>query len=145
MHIAKERLYLTSDKKRLVATGDKRAAFLYATIGDEIPDSAAERFGLVDGKLATGKPADDAKERAPQGDKEKKPGGTKGGDVDDLRDIKGIGNATATALLEAGIGTFVELAAVDPQNPPTTISGASESDWSAWIAAARAVVDAKAT
>ena len=47
MHIAKERLYLTSDKKRLVTTGDKRAAFLYATIGDEIPDSAAERFGLV--------------------------------------------------------------------------------------------------
>ena len=35
----------------LVAEGDPRAAFLYAAVGDEIPQSAVEKFGLVDGKL----------------------------------------------------------------------------------------------
>lgn len=50
MH-ARERLYLTADKDRLVGEGDTKAAFLYATKGDEIPDSAAAKFGLVDGLL----------------------------------------------------------------------------------------------
>lgn len=49
--IAKERLYLTEDRKRLVAEGDPKAAFLYCTPGDEIPESAAELFKLVDGGL----------------------------------------------------------------------------------------------
>lgn len=48
---AKERLYLTADKEALVRAGDDAAAFLYVNIGDEIPDSAAEMFGLVDGAL----------------------------------------------------------------------------------------------
>lgn len=50
MH-AKERLYLTAGRDRLVREGDKAAAFLYAAKGDEIPDSAAARFGLKDGRL----------------------------------------------------------------------------------------------
>ncbi len=48
---ARERLYLTADKSRVVAYGDPKAAFLYAAEGDEIPDSAVEKFGLVDGGL----------------------------------------------------------------------------------------------
>lgn len=48
---AKERLYLNAAKTAVVANGDPEAAFLYASIGDEIPDSAADRFGLVDGRL----------------------------------------------------------------------------------------------
>jgi predicted flap endonuclease-1-like 5' DNA nuclease len=144
MQTARQRLYLTGDKSRVVAEGDKRASFLFAVPGDEIPESAAARFGLVDGRLpdGKGKPGGGDKERRPEGDKEKKPGATKGGDVDDLRDIKGIGNATAKALLEAGIGTFVELAAVDPEKPPVMIAGAGEADWAAWTVAARERLEA---
>lgn len=50
MH-AKQRLYLTANRDRLVGDGHPDAAFLYATPGDEIPASAADRFGLVDGEL----------------------------------------------------------------------------------------------
>jgi len=54
--LAKERLYLNGGRNRLVRQGDKTAAFLYAAEGDEIPASAAEKFGLVDGRLkASGK------------------------------------------------------------------------------------------
>lgn len=53
--IAAEKLFLVGDKTALVREGDARAAFLYATEGDEIPADAAEMFGLIDGKL----PADD--------------------------------------------------------------------------------------
>lgn len=49
---AKERLYLTADKKTLVRDGDSRAATLYCSPGDLIPESAAAKFGLVDGLLA---------------------------------------------------------------------------------------------
>ena len=49
--IAAQRLYLTADKSALVGEGDKRTATLYAAIGDEIPAGAAEKFGLVGGKL----------------------------------------------------------------------------------------------
>lgn len=49
--ICAQRLYLTADKAAVVAEGDERAAFLYATPGDEIPASAAELFGLIDGAL----------------------------------------------------------------------------------------------
>ncbi|RVG08814.1 hypothetical protein CN234_16815 [Sinorhizobium meliloti] len=48
---AKERLFLNADKTKLVKDGDKHAAFLYAVPGDEIPESAASKFGLVDGRL----------------------------------------------------------------------------------------------
>jgi enoyl-CoA hydratase/carnithine racemase len=49
--IAAQRLFLNADKTELVGEGDERAAFLYATVGDEIPAEAAEMFGLVDGAL----------------------------------------------------------------------------------------------
>lgn len=55
MH-ARERLYLTADKQSLVGENDRNAAFLYAALGDEIPASAAEKFGLVDGRLKPAKP-----------------------------------------------------------------------------------------
>ena len=50
MH-AQERIYLTADKTMAVAAGDSQAAFLYATPGDEIPQSAADVLGIVDGKV----------------------------------------------------------------------------------------------
>jgi hypothetical protein len=46
-----QRLYLTAGSLALVAAGSKDAVTLYAVPGDEIPESAAERFGLVDGHL----------------------------------------------------------------------------------------------
>ena len=52
---ANARLYLTACATALVAAGDPRAAQLYASPGDDIPDSAAEKFGLVDGDIADGK------------------------------------------------------------------------------------------
>ncbi|MBV2147894.1 hypothetical protein KRZ98_06265 [Sphingobium sp. AS12] len=52
---ATARLYLTACATALVAAGDPRAARLYASPGDDIPDSAAEKFGLVDGDIAEGK------------------------------------------------------------------------------------------
>lgn len=56
--IAAEKLFLVADKSELVREGDDRAAFLYATPGDEIPAEMAEQFGLVDGKLPVeGEPA----------------------------------------------------------------------------------------
>lgn len=51
MQQARERLYLTADRSRLVREGDPKAAFLYAAAGDEIPASAVEKFGLVNGRL----------------------------------------------------------------------------------------------
>lgn len=54
---AKERLWLTADRARLVPEGHADAATLYAAIGDRIPDSAAARFGLADGGLPTGEEA----------------------------------------------------------------------------------------
>lgn len=51
---ATARLYLTACTTALVAAGDPRAATLYASPGDDIPDSAAEKFGLVDGDIADG-------------------------------------------------------------------------------------------
>lgn len=68
--ICAERLFFTSDKAALVREGDERAAFLFAAPGDEIPASAAEMFGIVDGKL-DGKPKAETK---PKKAAETKPG-----------------------------------------------------------------------
>lgn len=57
---ANARLYLTACATALVAAGDPRAARLYASPGDDIPDSAAEKFGLVDGDIAEGTRLSDA-------------------------------------------------------------------------------------
>lgn len=51
---AKARLFLNADRDKLLPEGHEEAAFLYAAPGDEIPDEAAERFGLVDGDLPKG-------------------------------------------------------------------------------------------
>jgi membrane protein involved in colicin uptake len=48
---AKERLFHTADKSKLVRENDAEAAFLYANTGDEIPQSAADMYGLDDGAL----------------------------------------------------------------------------------------------
>ncbi|WP_346915054.1 helix-hairpin-helix domain-containing protein [uncultured Roseibium sp.] len=126
--IAKQRLYLTADKKTAVAEGDKRAAFLYAVPGDEIPDSAAKQFGLVDGGLPKpGKPATSKDGQNPAG---------KDG-ADDLTSLKGIGKATAKVLADAGIATFQALADIDPAKPPLMIPGSGEADWTKWADAAK--------
>ncbi|MFN3990049.1 MAG: hypothetical protein ACK4IS_07305 [Erythrobacter sp.] len=49
--ICTQRLYQTADRSELVPEGDAKASFLYATPGDEIPASAVELYGLVDGAL----------------------------------------------------------------------------------------------
>ena len=49
--IAKARLFHTADKSKLVHEDNDEASFLYANTGDEIPDSASELYGLVDGDL----------------------------------------------------------------------------------------------
>lgn len=57
----RQRLYLTADRKKVVPEGDKKAASLYAVPGDEIPQSAHDLFGLVDGHLKGFDPDADAK------------------------------------------------------------------------------------
>lgn len=79
MH-ARERLYLTADKQSLVGEGSTKAAFLYAALGDEIPDSAAALFGLVDGRLkakSTEPAKPSPKKQSPAATKEKSPASDK--------------------------------------------------------------------
>lgn len=52
--IAKERLFLNASRDALFPENHAKAAFLYAAAGDEIPETAAEMFGLVDGGLPEG-------------------------------------------------------------------------------------------
>lgn len=144
---AKQRLYLTADRSKLVAEGDKRAAFLYCTLGDEIPQSAADKFGLVDGALQgseKAKPAGGNKEKKPGGGKDKKPGGDKGDKPDDVTRIKGIGAASAKALAAVGIDGFAALAAVDPSKPPEVEGLGPNVAWEAWVAEAKALTGAPA-
>lgn len=146
---AKERLYLTADRKALVREGDKRAASLYAAVGHEIPDSAAALFGLVDGKLSAkggsedgykdgGKGAD--KEKAPRPDKEKLPGEDKGagtkGAADDLTLVKFIGTTSAKALSAAGITSYAQLAEIDPAHPPKIEGMGASANWAGIVASA---------
>ena len=137
---AKERLFITSDKKRLVKEGDPKGAFLYAAPGDEIPQSAAEMFGLIDGKLpSTGggkKREDDGGDKRRKGgqDKSRKPGDNK--DQADLTEIKGIGAASAKALAAAGIDSFEKLAAIDPEAPPAVEGLGVRVAWAEWVKAA---------
>ncbi|MBA5777470.1 hypothetical protein H2509_13510 [Stappia sp. F7233] len=130
---AKERLYLTKDKSKLVGEGDLRAAFLYAAPGDEIPASAVERFGLVDGSLAKG----GKKQSAPAEDKERRGQEDKGEKGEDLSVIKGIGAAAQAALKAAGIDSFSALAAVDPASPPVVKGLSPRADWQSWVTQAR--------
>lgn len=67
LFVAKDRLWLTEDRERVVEEGDHEAFYLYAVPGDEVPIAEAERYGLVKGKKQAAKPAD--KQRKPQADK----------------------------------------------------------------------------
>ena len=51
---AKERMWWNADRTGLLPEGHKDARILYAAVGDNIPDSAVERFGLKDGSLPKG-------------------------------------------------------------------------------------------
>jgi hypothetical protein len=61
-----QRLYLTADRKKVVGDGDKKAASLYAVPGDEIPQSAHDAFGLVDGHLKGFDPSSAPKAKEPE-------------------------------------------------------------------------------
>lgn len=140
-----QRLYLTADRKRVVPAGDKKAASLYAVPGDEIPQSAADRFGLVDGHLRGFEPHAGEKEDRGGKDKEdrggKDKGGQGGGDkTPELTDVKGIGEATAKLLTGAGIVKVADLAAVDPANPPAIEGLNALFKWSKAIGAAKELV-----
>jgi len=47
----KERLYLTSDRKHVVRGGDRKAAYLLAAKGQELPDKIAAQYGIVNGTI----------------------------------------------------------------------------------------------
>ena len=61
---AKERLYHTADKSRLVPEGHDEAAFLYANEGDEIPADACALYGLKQGAIAAIKRETSAEKKA---------------------------------------------------------------------------------
>ncbi len=148
---ATTRLYLTASKAALVLEGDPRAATLYAAPGDDIPDSAVERFGLADGTIGDGakeRRGDDDKERRSGEDKEKRGGEDKGKggrpDANALTSIKGIGPAIAKLLTAAGVADVAALAAVDPAAPPAVEGLAPAFDWATVTAAAKAAAPAEA-
>lgn len=91
----KQRLYLTKDSKRLVAQGDKAAHTLYAVPGDEIPQSAVDRFKLEDGYLKGHAP----KEHKGGQDKEQKGGSDKEQKTGDDKSQGGAGQGA-----QAGTG-----------------------------------------
>jgi Helix-hairpin-helix domain len=55
---------------------------------------------------------------------------------DDLTRISGVGPAIARALAAAGIASFADLAAVDPNEPPALVGIKGEPDWPDWISQA---------
>lgn len=163
---ARERLWLTADKQRLVGEGHRDAATLYAAIGDEVPQESADKFGLVEGRIGInaeekrrrggddksrkggedkdtqGKPPRPESGKEPQPEGDGSPADSGMGDPqhhtpDDLTAIKGIGAKTAKALAAAGIDSFAALAALDPAAPPEAAGISPHADWASWIAAAR--------
>lgn len=143
--LAKARLYLTADRQALVMEGDADAAYLYVAPGDEIPDSAAARFGLIDGDLPDqgGKERRDGEDKERRGgqDKERRDGQDKRGDAL-TSTIRGIGPATAKLLAGAGIANVAALAAIDPAAPPTVAGGLPPAfDWAEVVAVAKAAIE----
>jgi len=49
--IIRERLYLTVDRKRVVNENEREGRFLFAKPGDDIPDSIAKQYGLIEEKM----------------------------------------------------------------------------------------------
>ena len=110
---AAQRLFITACKSRLVAEGDPAGAFLYAAPGDEIPDSAAERFGLVDGGLARPEAAKASRGKQDKSgeDKTRKGGEDKSGQGKDAKDTPpsdGTGGGGAKDPVAAGGLTIVK-------------------------------------
>lgn len=124
---ATARLFLNAEKSKLVHEGSEEAAFLYAAPGDEIPESAAEMFGLVDGDLPG------TKGRSGSANKGGEPKGVK---AVELTSVKGIGAATAKALAAAGIDTVEKLAAINPDAAPTVEGIAATFKWADVVASA---------
>ena len=97
---AKERMYTNSAQDKLVPERSGKAAFLYASIGTEIPESAVKKFGIVDGRKFTKEPvqakksATSKKAKSPTANKAKKSGANKGKG-------KGKGGLTITPLPDA--------------------------------------------
>lgn len=75
---AKERLWLTADKSKIVPEGHKDAATLYAAVGDEIPQTAADRYGIKDGAVSAATRAKEPAGKQAGGGKDKS--GQKGED-----------------------------------------------------------------
>lgn len=128
---AKSRLFHTADKSALVHEDSEDAAFLYANTGDEIPESAAELYGLVDGDLP------EAKGRSGSANKGGKPQSDK---AVELTSVKGIGAATAKALTAGGIDSVEKLAAVNPLEAPTLEGVSATFNWAAVVVAAAELV-----
>ena len=149
MQIAKSRLYLNAAATALVEQGDKAAATLYCSPGDTIPDSAANRFGLVDGELKKAKAASGQKEGKPGSDKEKKGGSDKSQKAGGtktvppkppaLTDIAGIGPATAKVLAGVGVTSVALLADIDPAKVPAVDGLPPAFEWEAVIDAAKSL------
>ena len=146
-----QRLYLNADKSKLVAAGNRAAATLYASPGDEIPQSAAEKFGLVDGHLKGFDLAAGAKEDRGGQDKERKGGQDKGGGGappppppagDELAKLKGVGDKTGAALAKAGFATFAAIAAIDPASPPPVEGLPAVFKWADVVASAKELASA---
>lgn len=57
MWTSQERLYLTSDRRRVVREGDPDSAFLLVPEGGQITEDDAKRFGLMPGDPAPGGPS----------------------------------------------------------------------------------------
>ena len=120
MQIAKQRLYLNADKTALVEVGHAKAATLYCTPGDAIPD----------------------KEKKGGSDKEQKPGGGKGDPPKPpaLTDIGGIGAATAKKLADQGVGTVEAFASLTDELAAKLTGMPPAFDFAAAIAAAKALL-----
>lgn len=153
--IATQRLCLTADREALVEADHEEAQFLYCALGHTIPGSAAERFGLVNGALPKGKAKVSAKGAAKPDNKAAEPGEDKslklGGDKSapdpdnkgaappELKDVPGIGAATAKRLVAAGIAGIAGLAAIDPAKAPEVDGLAAKFNWDKAIASAKAL------
>ena len=55
---AKERLWLTQDRDRLVGDGDPEARFLFCAPGHRIPAAEARKYGLIESEVKEAAPAE---------------------------------------------------------------------------------------
>jgi enoyl-CoA hydratase/carnithine racemase len=76
--IANRRLFLSADRSRVVEENDPDAAFLLATVGDELSDAEAHRLGLLERMPDPDADVEAAaKEKRPAATKVRYPKGTK--------------------------------------------------------------------